>query len=237
MISWPNDLFADSFFSNELFARGDLKFIELASSIFKRDDYTCSVCNFSCQPSKDNISAYFQVRAIDNNYRNLRPANLACICAFCHAPFNLRASAKSGRFTAIVNNNGISQKEISILAKAVFAELTSNRNPSFEAAKAIYSEFNGLSNSVAQLMPKMPSQQLTLMKTTGTSNEKVLQSFLMNISFLAENYNLPNVQEFLGKICIFPLFDKFVDEANYWHKNVYSDNRDSPLLTNLLNQL
>lgn len=237
MISWPNDLFADIFFSNELFVRGDQKFIELACSVFKRDKFTCKICNFHCPPSNENLSAYFQVRALDNNYKNLKEQNLICICPFCHAPFNLRASAKSGKFTAIVKSADISAVEISLISKAVFAELTSNRNSHFEAAKAIYSEFNGLSNSIAQLMPKMPSQQLTLMRTTGTSNEKVLQSFLMNISFLAESYSNPKVQEFLGKICLFPIFDKFVDEANFWQKNSFSENKDTQLLNKLLNQI
>lgn len=221
MLTWPLDEFADPFFDQELYET-DAKFKGHAIAIFERDSFTCKKCGFQCDPSPAMPTAYFQTKAVDGNYRNLKSSNLETICPFCHIEYNMRSAAISGRYLPVINNLDLKQADLSLVCKAIFTQYTSNKNKYFDEAKKIYSELMSLTKSVAQIMPTLPSQQFTTTTDGASPHEKALANLLMNICFLAESPQSQNVVEFTSKILLLPIYDRFVPESAFWYESAYA---------------
>lgn len=236
MVTFPIDTFADAFFDNSLFEKGDHRFIELALNVFTRDNFTCQVCNFHCEPSDSVKSAYFQICAKDGNYRNLKLNNLYCICPFCHAPKNIRASVASGKYTAIGNIIEVSQTEISILCKALFSEKADRSNHLYAYADSIDTDLNALSQIIAQIKPKTTTRHLVSTTSSADGSAKVIQMFLQNICYMSDPKSA-QIKELFKHITLYPRYTAFVNESKYWNEMVYSTARLDASLNDFLNRM
>lgn len=226
-MKWPLDNFADVFFSNETYGGNDKRFIELAISVFERDFFTCRFCNFTCNPTEAVPTAYFQVRAMDGNYRNLDFKNLGCICIFCHSHFNLRASLRSGHYTPI-RHNELRPTQLSIICKAIFTELGSKNNSLYDSAMSFYRELEGYGSNIS--MPEFTTLHLTA-DDAGERAKKARTSFVLNIIALSDGGGYSN-QSNVALKDIFPLprWNSFTALADFYEKNAFSKIRKSESL-------
>ena len=99
---------------------------EIKPKILERDKNTCRFCGFKADK-------YQQILIINQNPEDLRPANLATACIFCHQCFILdRVSAM--RSGALIWCPEISQGELNQIAKAIYIARIS-QGPMADAAR------------------------------------------------------------------------------------------------------
>lgn len=229
MIQWPTDYFADQFFANSLYVGKDERFKSLAIEVFERDKFTCQYCQFHCPPTPSVPTAYFQVKALDGNYRNLSKSNLCCVCPFCHSHFNLRASLKSGDYIP-VKHSLIRPTQISILAKAIFAELSSKKNLLYDAANNLNKEIEGFSSNI--ILPDFTTLQFDA-EEAGERARKARTSFILNIIALSDGGKFkPQTAVALQNVFPYPKWNSFSEMSDYIEKNSFSLIRKSQQLMN-----
>lgn len=234
MISWPVDTRADIFFNDSIYVGNDVKFVSLARGVFERDSFTCSYCRFQCSPSDAHPNAFFQVYAIDRNYRNLTPGNLKTICPFCHSFFNLRASLRSGNYIPIRHDH-LKPTQLSMVAKAIFAELSSKKNSLYDAANAFYKELEGFSSNIP--LPEFTTIQFES-EDSGERARKARIAFILNIIALSDGGGYATqTQVALKQILPLPRWTSFLDMSDYYDRNSFSPIRKSGGLMNLFSRM
>lgn len=227
MIQWPVDSFSDQFFSNEIYTGKDRKFIDLAISVFVRDSFTCKFCMFKCDPTTEVPNAFFQVKALDNNYRNLVRDNLVTSCPFCHSHFNIRAAFRSGNYIPI-RHSQLRPTTLSIISKSILVELGSKNNSLYDSAMSFYRELEGFGSNIT--LPDFTTIHLTS-EDAGERAKKARTAFILNIIALSDGGGYSS-QTKVALLDIHPLprWNAFTAMSDFYEKNAFSKIRKSPSL-------
>lgn len=99
---------------------------EITPKILKRDKNTCRFCGFKADK-------YQKILILNQDPDDIRPANLATSCIFCHQCFNLD-QVSSMRSGALIWAPEITQSELNQIAKAIYVARIS-QGPMADAAR------------------------------------------------------------------------------------------------------
>lgn len=234
MLKWPVDNQADILFSQEIYVGKDVRFKSLALSVFERDNFTCRFCRFSCPATPEVPNAYFQVHPVDFNYRNLTEDNLITICPFCNSFFNIRASLKSKNYSCIKNDT-LKPTQLSVMLKAILAELSSKTNSQYDQAFEMYRELEQFASHIE--VPEGPSLHLESVEP-GERAKKARANFILSLIALIDGggYNT-QAQIAMNGILPFPLYSAFSQVSDYYEKHVFSLYRKSDALTKIVSRM
>jgi hypothetical protein len=232
-IQWPSDSFADIFFDNSIYLGTDKRFIRLATSVFTRDNYQCYFCGHQCDPTIDCPNAFFQINAIDNNYRNLVESNLRTACPFCNAFTNLRAALRSNRYIAI-KNSALDMKWLSLICKSIFSEMSSKKNALYDSANSVYKELESFAANIT--IPEFSTLQLSS-DEGGDRARKARTTHVLNVIALSDGNNFKKqANDCLIGVLPLPRQQMFTDIGDFYNENVFSNLRKSDDILKLISR-
>lgn len=235
-MDWPADSFCDRFFDQSFYDNPSERVRKLAISVFENDGYTCAFCEFQCDPTSEVWSAFFQVKAIDNNYKNLDKSNLRTICSFCHCHFNLRATYASRKFAPGLTN--MPPTTLSILSKAVLS-LTARREFVGDAASAIYKDvFTPMISDLFSVMPEVPTARNREGADTLSLKIDSAIDFVHSLIVLSDgDFSVKQTQFLLSNTLPLPVKGAFDREANFWYENVFKKALQSENISSFMGKI
>lgn len=235
-ISWPEDKFADQFFTQDIYERNDERFRKMATEVFHRDNFTCKYCKFHCKPNDKVWNAYFQLRATNGNYRELKTNNLATVCPFCHAFFNLRYALLSGDYLPGLSSMPLEQ--LSLICKSAFA-LTSRGNAVSDNVELVVKDLKLMTTNLFMILPKdLPSPTRSENSEPEMVKHETIRDFFSTMVIMAEgDHSASQSLAVLKQISPIPIRQKFNKAADFWYVQTFEQSLKSENISNFMESI